>query len=255
MLDRARKFASQPAVAAELLRGKAPGSQHVYTSFSGPPPPTAQKPVCKLFAMGKCRFGEKCKFSHSGGIPRVNHLTRARLSSQKNLTCSYCKKTGHSVRRCVSKFLAETAKETPPKPFTRSTALMATTQEAPGPKEEEKTALLPQELEYSFVLSEQKTQDVLASVWILDSGATSSATFSSEDCVDIVDCNVVVSAAGGSFNVTRKGTAKFTILNQDGEPCHITIANTLISEKFPYRLWALQAVTNKEELSRYPASS
>ena len=117
-IERARKFASQPAVAAELSRGKTPGSQHVYTSFSGPPPPVGQKPLCKLFAMGKCRFGDQCKFFHQGVPKSMNHSTRARFSSQKNLTCAYCKKTGHSVRRCVSKFLTETAKETPPRPIT-----------------------------------------------------------------------------------------------------------------------------------------
>ena len=123
-------------------------------------------------------------------VPKtVNHSTRARLSSQKNLTCSYCKKTGHSLRRCVSKFLAETAKETPPKMITRSTALMATSEETPAVKEEEKSPLLPQELEYSFVLSDEKTQSG-AVLWILE------PQHFALKIDDIVDCKVVVSAAG-----------------------------------------------------------
>ena len=71
------------------------------------------------------------------------------------------------------------------------------------------------EAEYSFVFT-QKQPKVLnckeMDFFILDSGATSSATFNPADCVDIVPCSISVNAAGGTFIVKQKGTAMFIIL-------------------------------------------
>ena len=103
-IDRARKFAAQPAVASELARGKGPSSQHVFNVVPAGPPNFGPKPTCKLFAMGKCRFGEKCKFSHMAVPKPVNH-SASRSRGDRNTVCSFCKKVGHPVRRCVSKFL------------------------------------------------------------------------------------------------------------------------------------------------------
>ena len=62
-IDKVRKFAGQPAVALELLRGKGGGAQHLFAAASYPPQIPPKKQICKLFSMGKCRFGDKCKFS------------------------------------------------------------------------------------------------------------------------------------------------------------------------------------------------
>jgi len=243
-IDRARKFAAQPAVAAELSRAKTPSAQHVYNAIPTGPIFSGPKPTCKLFAMGKCRFGEKCKFSHLG-IPKplMNHAAKPR--SDRNTVCSFCKKVGHPVRRCVSKFLVDNPKETPPRPITRSTSLIAASEETPKIKTEEKTP----PFEFMFVLDSEPANvskpESCENSWVIDSGATTSATFSEKDCIDVVPCHVVVSAAGGSFVVTKKGTAKFAILSRDGQLCNISITNTLISDKFPYRLWSLQAITER----------
>ena len=65
-IDRTRRFAGQPAVAAELLRSKGGTTQHLYPAVSLHLPVGDKKPICKLYALGKCRFGERCKFFHMG---------------------------------------------------------------------------------------------------------------------------------------------------------------------------------------------
>src|SRR5438552_2456407 len=68
-IDKVRKFASQPGVANELMKGKGGGVQHLF--FSAPIP---KKALCKQFSLGKCKYGEKCKFSHTNvpAKPLVN---------------------------------------------------------------------------------------------------------------------------------------------------------------------------------------
>ena len=80
---------------------------------------------------------------------------------------------------------------------------------------------------------------------MIDSGATSSATFAEEDCTDVRECNVGVTAAGCSFIFKKMGTAKLRVFNEKGDLQTVTIADTLFSDKLPYRLLALQAFTNK----------
>jgi len=41
----------------------------------------------------------------------------------------------------------------------------------------------------------------------MDSGATSSATYDEQDCVNVRACDVKVTAAGSEFAVTKMGTA------------------------------------------------
>jgi len=104
------------------------------------------------------------------------------------------------------------------------------------------------EVEYSFMFTQKQPKvmfDKKMDFFILDSGATSSATFCAADCTDIVPCTVSVNAAGGNFIVSQKGTAKFSIVGKSGKSVDISVADTLISEKFPFRLWALQSITNK----------
>src|SRR5262249_7905610 len=81
--------------------------------------------------------------------------------------------------------------------------------------------------------------------WVCDSGATSSATYDADDCVDIVECKVDVTAAGTAFNVERKGTAVILVTDTCGRQQELRITNCLISDKFPYKLLALQAFTTK----------
>jgi hypothetical protein len=246
-IDKARKFAAQPAVAAELLRAKTSTSQHLFPVIPArvqPSSTTTSKSTCKSFALGKCKFGERCKFKHIG-VPMKYSRGPSRDRQEAIRTCNFCGKTGHSARRCINKFLSETPKQTPPKQNNFTTALLATCE---GPKEpilSKEEALETKELEFSFVLSEDKKRSFRDLHWVIDSGATCSATFSMEDCVDVQPCSILINGAGGSFTVHRKGTAKFSIVNQKGEPCSVSIENTLISDKFPYRLWALQSITNK----------
>ena len=81
--------------------------------------------------------------------------------------------------------------------------------------------------------------------WVVDSGATSCATFDPADCRDVRPCNITVTAAGSSFTVRQIGTAILRVLDKDRKLQHISIANCLISPKFPFRLLALQCFTNK----------
>jgi Integrase core domain/Zinc finger C-x8-C-x5-C-x3-H type (and similar) len=81
--------------------------------------------------------------------------------------------------------------------------------------------------------------------WILDSGASISATFDPEDCTDISACQTSVTAAGCTFFVFQKGTAIIRAADKNGclQPLHIP--DCLISHRFPYKLLALQSLANK----------
>src|SRR5689334_22911875 len=108
-IEKVRKYSSQQVVAAEMIRSKAPSSHHVYLTEG--PPAKHHKPNCRMHALGKCRFADKCKFSHMA-VP----TTRAKPSDRQGVParkCAYCGKLGHSARRCATKFLAETPKDSP----------------------------------------------------------------------------------------------------------------------------------------------
>ena len=77
--------------------------------------------------------------------------------------------------------------------------------------------------------------------WVCDSGATTSATFDPSDCIDLQDCSVRVTAAGTSF----EGTAIVQALDTTGKAHTLHLTNCLISDKFPYKLLALQQFTEK----------
>lgn len=95
---------------------------------------------------------------------------------------------------------------------------------------------------FLFVLSMASHQNA---GWVLDSGATSCATFAEEDCVDVEACSIQVTAAGECFTVTRKGTAIIRAVDANGESVRLKMQHTLISPKFPYKLLALQSFTTK----------
>ena len=97
---------------------------------------------------------------------------------------------------------------------------------------------------YSFVFSADSTASK-RSGWVLDSGATSSATYDADDCIDVVDCKVNVTAAGCTFVVVKKGKAIISAIGGNGKANTIQVRNCLISEKFPFKLLALQAFTKR----------
>jgi hypothetical protein len=81
--------------------------------------------------------------------------------------------------------------------------------------------------------------------WVLDSGATSCATFDESDCTDVRACQVQVTAAGSCFTVERMGTATVRALDEKGRTQIITLANCLISPQFPYKLLSVPRLTKK----------
>ena len=148
----------------------------------------------------------------------------------------------------MGKFLAETPKETPPRSSNAHSALVVTSNDGAMPLSELQPSGSNLEAEYSFMFTQKQSKvrnDREMDFFILDSGATSSATFNPADCVDIVPCSISVNAAGGAFIVKQKGTAKFIITAKSGSNVEVSVKDTLISEKFPFRLWALQSITNK----------
>ena len=81
--------------------------------------------------------------------------------------------------------------------------------------------------------------------WVVDSGATYSATFDESECVNIQRCNIQVIAAGHRFSVKKKGTAVVHTIDQLGNKVCLTLSNCLISPLFPYRLLSVNAFTRK----------
>jgi len=81
--------------------------------------------------------------------------------------------------------------------------------------------------------------------WVLDSGASMSATHCERDCTGIQPCNIEVTAAGATFVVLRRGTAVIRALDSLGKEQAISVADCLISPLFPCKLLALQAFTKK----------
>ena len=82
--------------------------------------------------------------------------------------------------------------------------------------------------------------------WVLDSGATCCATYDETECIDIIPCNIKVTAAGSSFRVQHIGTALINTLDEGGHTVQLKMRNTLISPDFPYKLLALHMFTVKD---------
>lgn len=79
----------------------------------------------------------------------------------------------------------------------------------------------------------------------MDSGATSSATYDEQDCVNVRECDVKVTAAGSEFAVTKMGTALIETRDEMGRAQKIAVSNCLISPKFPCKLLSLPNLTRK----------
>ena len=259
-----RKYASSPVITSELAKLKTNGlSQAVFNITAQenkiqPPPPQAT--MCKLFARtGHCRFGAKCKFVHAP-LP-----TRTGIAQPfRNKQCNFCSRFGHAETGCqlkdrLLKQLQQTQTQTQTHTQTQTqTTLSATAAPALTP-----TAALSPDItqfvnslqadtpydpqQYHFVLSVHAppSRQHNNQGWVIDSGATSCATFTERDCVDVRDCNINVTAAGEPFCVKRTGTAVISTLDEHGKAVELFMRNTLISEKFPYRLLSLQPFTSK----------
>ena len=243
-----RRFASNPVVAAELAKMKSAGlSQNVFTSISRamPTPTNTQKerPYCFRYSKtGSCKFGDKCRFYHanssgngqlSGNTVGSNTNTGGERSRQHSIECGYCHNRGHTMEECRKR-----ARNRHP------TTLSATVEEKEQPQLPNHPALTAshegdEPYVFVFTLGSGEGNITGKQGWVLDSGATTSATHYEEDCIDITPCNIKVTAAGSEFIVTRKGTAVINCVDPNGVTQKILVRNCLISEKFPYKLLAL----------------
>ena len=60
--------------------------------------------LCKDYKRGRCRFGNKCKYSHSGGS------SSGASNANTRTACSYCGGTNHVVAKCFKKKKADKQK-------------------------------------------------------------------------------------------------------------------------------------------------
>jgi hypothetical protein len=235
-----RRFSNNPLVSAELARSRA---QPMLVSMA----PTlhgnnARDTVCKMFTQnGTCRFGTACKFSHGAPNPAVPSNSRSKAIP----TCFYCKKRGHLAAVCRKK-QADTQKG---EVKHHTVSLLSDDQsgdrEDPYPDSDFDES--PIVLVFTAHFSERVFSTLSGTMagWICDSGATSNATYDQSECVDVHDCCVQVTAAGCTFEVSKRGTAIIQVLDTKGRAREMRLTNCLISDKFPYKLLALQSFTNK----------
>jgi len=250
-----RKFAATPVIAMELAKLKSAGlSQSV---FSVTAEVKAQQPatqMCKLFSRtGQCRFGAKCKFMHTPTPANANTQQQRGANRQ----CNFCKRVGHLEATCH--FKERLLKQLQAQPAQTHTTLSAA-----SPAMEAASAVdLPQFLsnlnseeddkqatQYHFVMSARNAVAATSSAassrktgWVMDSGASCCATYAESDCIEVSNCNISVTAAGECFRVTRTGTAVIDTVDEQGRTVQLKMQNTLISERFPYKLLALQPFT------------
>jgi hypothetical protein len=228
-----RRYASTPIVASELAKLKSSGlSQNIFTSISRSHATPKTKQYCYRFSKtGSCSFGEKCRFYHATNNGSSTAPPRATSESPKSsIECSYCHFKGHSIEECRKR--------------ARNNATLAAVSEEKNDLSVVQAHEPSVDDPFIFVVTANHKRH-RNSGWVLDSGATQSATYDINDCVDVVDCNVSITGAGCAFAVSKKGTAIITVLNDVGKEETIRIRDCLISDKFPYKLLALQSFTKK----------
>jgi hypothetical protein len=264
IIETVRKFSATPIVSAELSKLKSAGLSHnVFSSVSrnnnvnSPSSNAKEKPFCIKFSkLGVCSYGDKCKFYHATSQQRTVAPTRGgvvpgasenRSTPHMNLQeCTYCHNKGHTIDVCRKR----AARNNLSTPISLS-VLSEEKSSDPLPTEE------PSQTEDLFaglstasdpfclvVLQAHGKRKALTRGWVFDSGATC-ATNDVADCVDIEVCNIQVTAAGCVFDVFSKGTAVISAEDKNGEETIIRIQDCLISEKFPFKLLALQSFTKK----------
>ena len=259
MLDNAitivRRFAATPVVAAELAKLQATGlSQTAFSLTHQPQPPAHTPQMCKLFARsGSCRYGTKCKFLHSPTPPAAFKPPQSQ-QAQRGRQCDFCKRFGHAESSCH--FKERLLRQLTPQASQSAlaSATMPSTSPRLAPTLDPSVAQFVSNLQLDQP-SDEKMQFhfALAVVapqgrerrWVMDSGATCCATYAEEDCIDVRDCAVTVTAAGESFVATRIGTAVIATTDANGHVVELRVRETLISPKFPFKLLALQAFTSK----------
>ena len=247
-----------PNVSEQLLKARsAAASAKIFTAMSSHSTSREMSKPCKQFSRrGACNFGDRCKFLHAP-VPlreeqKKSNITHASVTPH-NITaknggetrkCAYCGKPGHSEVECRKK-QRESA-------LVQSVVLALSNGETATknpynahPPDEEASDDDANAFTLVFALQNCVAANPNGLGWVIDSGATSSATYNAADCTDIRQCNITVTAAGTSFQVKQIGTAKLSVIDTSDKVNDITIANCLISSQFPYRLLALQAFTNK----------
>jgi hypothetical protein len=241
-----RRYSATPAVASELIKLKTPAvSQHMFPVTTAQPP--AKKPICRQFARtGSCQYGTNCRFIHTStpGQQTSNPLpapSAPQQASQGRVRCAFCFAKGHVALDCRKRLsqLAAIPGANSSTPSALLAQLNLTTENA---QEEDKNDYEP-ERPFTLVLTISAGESIAN--WVMDSGATSNATFCESDCVDVRDCKVEVTAAGSTFTVTRIGTAKIQALDAQGRVQQLSLSNCLISPQFPYKLLSLQTFTKK----------
>jgi hypothetical protein len=250
-----RKFASNPTVAADLAKLRSNGmSQTMFsltTAQGGVSAPSQKsKQLCKLFASsGTCSYGARCKFVHTSTPAAAQQRVSSTSSGGMRQKCNFCSRHGHTEDVCNTKQrLLEQLRQQ----HHQTAALSAVSSPDLQPADEAKQQSTTSETSnredpfYHFVFTVTTPLcSTKLSKWVLDSGATCCATFTETDCVDIRDCNVNVTAAGITFQVHRIGTAVIDTLDEHNQIVRLHMHNTLISERFPYKLLALQLFTTK----------
>ena len=247
MLAIVRRYSTTPVVAAELAKLKSGGvSQSMFPITTTP---QSSKAACRQFASkGTCRFGSSCKFLHVA-TPAATPASKPQVNTpagKSQVKCAYCLYKGHTAAECRSRAreLAALGSAVPPAALVAQTdpqelkhavdSAVAASSQVVTPGEDPFNAL---------VLTISNKHNI--SNWVMDSGATASATYDESDCTDVRDCDVQITAAGSSFSVKRMGTAAIHALDASGKVQKVTLANCLISPLFPYKLLSLQAFTKK----------
>ena len=283
-----RKHAATPAVHAELTKLKGASiSQSVFNAV------TKEKIACKNYALGKCTFGERCRFAHSSyeakATPASDPTKPKETANQRhNVRCARCRRRGHTEAQCRKPkepttlvteagtdtgadavessdesaqayidrnpfvFVVTINNQTKRKPPAKIATIAP--QESKGSANQNLIAISscnkaahhaddsPSRPHYTLSL---KTSPEAKGGWIVDSGATTCATYDKSDCINIRDCNISVTAAGCRFKVSLIGTAIVSALNTNGEYETLNVTDCLISERFPYKLLSMQKFAAK----------
>jgi hypothetical protein len=181
-----RKFATNPAVAAELAKLKSSGtSQAMFPLTAQVPRAPKSKPLCKQFARnGTCTYGSNCRFLHT-------------TTPGPRPTCAFCQNLGHTIEVCRKRLAQQQNASAPAQ--TPATALLSAPPQPALVSNGQINAMVSTAADPLMFVFTVSTQSGTAN-WVLDSGATCCATFSEDDCVDVKDCEINVTAVHSLCN-------------------------------------------------------